>query len=309
MFVGHEKQTEIFRRAVKSGRLMHAYIFSGIKGIGKRLFAVNTAKALLCRRGAFFSPCGCPSCVQIDMGTHPDLHIYGEKETSRDGKVLNEDKIINIENVRKIVESAGMTPLEGQWKVYIIDGAHQLADTAQGGPAANALLKTLEEPGENTVFFLITDKYEAILPTIRSRAVNVKFSPLTIGQIRQALSGIVQEGSFIDRAALMSGGSVSRTLDILNEKFTDVTLYLKDGDFVKFAAAVQKFKTQEEISMAVSSVYPEALEAFKRTGRYSYCLLGYYLLDILRRFNYNANIDLIKADFSSKVIEVFSEAV
>ena len=309
VFIGHEKQKEMFRRVIENGRLMHAYIFSGVNGIGKRLFAMNLARALLCKKGSFFSPCDCPSCVQVRGGAHLDLHICDEEKILRDGDVLNKDRIINIENIRKIVESAGMTSFNGKWKVYIIDGAHQLSETAGGAPAANALLKTLEEPSERTVFFLITNKYEALLPTIRSRAINIKFSPLKREQIKKIVSYAMPKASFTDEVAVMSGGSASKALDILSSKFTDITPSIKNRDFIKFATSVRDMKTPKEMSMAISAVYAEALTAFRKTGRYSYCQLGYYLLDILRRFNYNVNNDLIKADFSSKVIEVFSEAV
>ena len=307
MFVGHEKQKEIFRRAITGGRLAHAYIFSGIKGIGKGLFAHNLAKSVLCKNGSFFEECSCPSCTLVSEGTHPDLHIYGKAKSTFMGAAINDDTVINIENARTIAESAAMTPLVGKWKVYIIDGADALCASAQGAPAANALLKTLEEPSENTVFFLITDRYDAILPTIRSRAINIPFSPLTAEQIKLIAANIVPKGTFIDRAVSMSGGSVSKTLDILNEKFTDFTAFIKEGNMIKFAAETAKLKSWEDLAAAITFVYPEVLDAFKKTGSYSYCLLGYYLLDILKGFNYNINLDIAKADFSSKIIEVFGE--
>lgn len=303
MYIGHSKQQEIFRRAVKNDKLTHAYIFSGVKGIGKRRFAINVAKAIMCENGVFFDDCHCKYCTQTDMNINPDLYIYEEKKTTDSGKVLNEDNIINVKNVRKIIESAAMTPLEARYKVYIIDNADKLTDT----PAANALLKTLEEPSANTIFFLITDRYDTVLHTIRSRCVHIRFSPLKTDEVIKITKKLYPESNFIDRAALMSGGSVSKTIEIINEKFIDLTTFLKDEDYVTFVASVSKMKSADEISNAITALMPEVLQRFKETGRYKYCQLGYYLMEILRRFNYNGNIDLIKADLSAQVIETYRD--
>lgn len=304
MYIGHQKQQEIFRRAVKNDKLMHAYIFSGVKGIGKRRFAINVAKAIMCEKKSFFTDCDCQYCTQTDLGTNPDLHIYEEQKTSPNGKVLNEDTAININNVRKIIESVAMTPFSAKYKAYIIDNADKLTDSFD---AATALLKTLEEPSENTIFFLITDKFDTVLHTIRSRCIHIRFSPLKQDEVVKITKKLYPECTYIDRAALMSGGSVSKTIDIINEKFIDVTTFIQDNDYVSFIDAVLKMKTQDEITNAITALFPEVLKRFKETGKYSYCQLGYYLMEILRRFNYNGNIDLIKADFSAQVIETFNE--
>lgn len=304
MYIGHLKQQEIFRRVVNNNKLNHAYIFSGIKGIGKKSFAINLAKAIMCENGVFFDECNCKFCKEIDFGTNVDLHIYEKKKTSDKGKILNEDTMISIDNFRELIESAAMTPLVSKYKVYIIDNAEILVNDS---PAANALLKILEEPSANTIFFLITDNYDTVLHTIRSRCVHVKFLPLKTDEVIKITKKLYPESNFIDRAALMSGGSVSKTIDIINEKFVDLTTFLKDENYVTFVENVLKMKNADEISYSITALMPEVLQQFKETGRYKYCQLGYYLMEILKRLNYNGNIDLIKADLSAQVIETFRD--
>ena len=156
--LGHERQKEILNRALANGRLAHAYLFSGPDGIGKRLVAMALARAIVCheQRG-----CGqCLACRKIDHQNHPDLHTLEPDGTS-----------IKIEQIRSFQRELNLKPLESPRKICIIEQA----DTMTVG-AANALLKTLEEPRGDTLLILLTAQPNRLLETIRSRCQPLPFT-------------------------------------------------------------------------------------------------------------------------------------
>ncbi len=156
--LGHERQKEILNRALANGRLAHAYLFSGPDGIGKRLVAMALARAIVCheQRG-----CGqCLACRKIDHQNHPDLHTLEPDGTS-----------IKIEQIRSFQRELNLKPLESPRKICMIEQA----DTMTVG-AANALLKTLEEPRGDTLLILLTAQPNRLLETIRSRCQPLPFT-------------------------------------------------------------------------------------------------------------------------------------
>ncbi len=88
---GNLKQQDFFKRVIASGRLSHSYIFSGISGIGKRMFACELARSLFCRNGSYFTECSCSSCMQVKAGTYPDLYIYGGNELKVENAARGEE--------------------------------------------------------------------------------------------------------------------------------------------------------------------------------------------------------------------------
>lgn len=225
----HKKQQIVFKDILSKGKLSHAYIFYGTEGIGKKIFAKELAKSLLCEKGIFFEDCGCPSCTLIKNGTHPDLYIFESKQDPKDENQLN------IKAVRRIAGISETTAYKGGWKVIILDDIHLLS--VEG---TNALLKTLEEPGENTVFFLITHSLNKVLPTIRSRAAAVEFNPLSDCELLDILETISPDGAWHDIAPY-AAGSV-RTAIMLNEfKIKDFITAIANKDknaigFILFSA-------------------------------------------------------------------------
>lgn len=292
---GHLKQQDFFKRVITSGRLSHSYILSGISGIGKRKFACELAKSLFCKNGSYFTECTCSSCMQVKAGTYPDLYIYGGNE-------------LKVENIRHISESAGMTGLASKWKVFILDEAEKLSNSAQI-VAGNAFLKTLEEPGEDCLFLLITSKYEMIMPTIRSRCSVVDFAPLSENDMHNVLSNIRPDMDNMAGIIKAAGGSVERALMIDDLKIGSLINDIESRNFKKFTEFVINCNDIQVIKAVMEFIYPAALARYKATGIYSYCAYGEYILEILKRLTYNINIDLAKHDFVSKTIEVFSERI
>lgn len=149
---------------LKQGRLAHTYLFSGEEKSGKEDLALAFACAVNCEAGRFFKSCECLSCSKTERGIHPDVQ-WVEKE--------DDDKFIKIEKVREVIEKAYLKPLEGKWKVFLVKEADVLKMEA-----ANAFLKTLEEPPAHTLFVLLVESRMHLLETIQSRAFEVRLRPL-----------------------------------------------------------------------------------------------------------------------------------
>lgn len=201
---GYALQKEQLRRAARSGKYSHAYLFLGGAGAGKRLLANTFAKALQCENQAE-APCGhCPSCRAFDGGNHPDvLYIRSEK------------KSIGVDEVREqIMETVDLKPYRYEKKIYLIEKADTMTIQAQ-----NALLKTLEEPPAYAVFLLLAEREEAFLPTILSRVVRFRLRPLA----EDAVAGYLmqQEGLSAEESSIYAAyaqGRIGQALALMQEE-------------------------------------------------------------------------------------------
>ncbi len=215
---GHEQQKNILRRALANKRIAHAYLFEGAEGIGKKLMALAFARALLCLQG---TGCGdCVACRKIDHNNHPDVHLINSAEAA-----------IKIDQIRELQQQLSLRPLEGRYKVCLIDGAEYLT-----AGAANALLKTLEEPQPNTVMILLSGRPEQLLSTIRSRCQRLPFRRLPLRQLSKLLS---------------------QRLDF-NETEIAVLAALSDGSFKKALGPKQQLflEKRRELIQALSALSP-----------------------------------------------------
>lgn len=148
---------------LRTGRMAHTYLFSGPEGSPKNELVTGFARALNCEKKRFFEECDCLNCHKIEKRLHPDVHWLGEEEDARS---------IKIEEVRLLLHEATLKPFEGAWKVFILQGAERLTQEA-----SNALLKTLEEPPEHSVFLLLVQTKAHLLETIQSRAFEIRVPP------------------------------------------------------------------------------------------------------------------------------------
>ena len=157
--LGQENAIAVLQNAIRHHRIPHAYLFAGDEGVGKKLTAVMFAKALNCRECEDDSCDRCVSCHKIDAGNHPDVRI-----------IAPEGQFIKIDQIRTLQKDVGYKPYEGKRKVYTLDHADTLRPEA-----ANALLKTLEEPSADSLIILVTANVYALLPTVISRCQLVRF--------------------------------------------------------------------------------------------------------------------------------------
>jgi DNA polymerase III subunit delta' len=211
---GHRPLLELLARAVARGTLPPSLLFAGPDGVGKRLTALALAQALNCEHpisadvDAGYDACAaCRQCGRIARGVHADVLVVQPGETGA----------IKIEQIRDVVDRAGYRPFEGRRRVVIVDGADAL-----GLPAQDAILKTLEEPPSASVFVLITDRPDVLLPTVRSRCQRLRFGPLAPGDVAALLMrdhGV--SAAEAHAAAAASGGSIGRAIENAGDRATE----------------------------------------------------------------------------------------
>jgi DNA polymerase-3 subunit delta' len=178
--LGNERAKEILRRMLGQGRVPGALLFAGEEGLGKKLFALELARALNCRTPRGVEGCGvCPSCVrtgkfQYPAGDDREAHKRVVWSEHRDvGQLVPYNRHILVDAVRDLERECNFRPAEGSARVFVIDDAESLSDSS-----SNALLKTLEEAPPTTHLVLVSSRPAALLPTIRSRCQTVRFAPL-----------------------------------------------------------------------------------------------------------------------------------
>ena len=206
------------QRAIASGRVHHAYLFEGADGVGKELAAFGLAQALECERRneGDSEACGaCSACERVlpkkGISRHPDVIVLerGLYEPVQIGRRTPETQDISIDQVRTLVLTrAAFPPHEGRAKVFIIRRAEELSISA-----ANALLKTLEEPNARTHFILLTTQPDALLTTIRSRTLRVRFAALSDQVIAEILAARGEAGD-VSRIVELAEGSVARAISL-----------------------------------------------------------------------------------------------
>lgn len=236
--LGHSKQISQLREAIKSGRVPHAYLFSGVEGVGKRLLAENISRVLNCQnpvnpQEALDTCDECVSCRKIINKTHPDVKII-----SPDGEN------IKIEQLKCVLRDVSFKPYEGRWKVFIFDKADLLLPAA-----ANLFLKTLEEPTARTLFILVSSRPELLLPTIVSRCQRVRFGGIPSNILFDLLKKEFKLNDDDTRFyAIASEGSIGRSFSLIAGDLKRVTeTYLSEINKFVFSADVDSSSGIEEL--------------------------------------------------------------
>jgi DNA polymerase III subunit gamma/tau len=237
--VGQQHVTRTLANAIESGRVAHAYIFSGVRGVGKTTTARILAKALNCVKGPTPEPDNtCAACREISAGTSLDV-IEIDAASNR-----------GIDQIRDLREMVRYAPASSRYKVVILDEAHQLTDEA-----SNALLKTLEEPPERVVFILATTRAEDLVETIKSRAQLFQFRLLTFQEIAGEIERIARaENLQIDSGAVAvlaraAEGSLRDGLSLLEQAIA------YSGD------AITDAQVRELLGVVAESTLDELVEA------------------------------------------------
>lgn len=208
---GHDEAWREWRAASGSARMHHAWILSGVRGLGKGLFARAAAAELVAE----------PGIPQPDWMAHPDILLLDhlpanetEEEKKAEGKPFQTRRNITIDQIRRMQSRLTTRPTLGNRRVVIIDPADDMEKSA-----VNALLKSLEEPPSGTFFLLVAHRLGRLLPTIRSRCRIMRFSPLTCGEIEDILRREVPQANAETRAAAIAAadGSPGAALEFVEQ--------------------------------------------------------------------------------------------
>lgn len=289
--IGNDKVKQFLNNAINENHILHSYLFSGIEGIGKKLFAIEFAKKILCIEQNDEQE-NCLSCLKFKSSNHPDSMILEP-----------ENNVIKIEQIRNMQEKISEKPIVSKKKVYIIVDSDCMTKEAQ-----NCLLKTLEEPPEYATIILTTANESKLLNTIKSRCIKVKFNGLLENEINQYLEQneiVVNEENYIK----ISQGSIGKLLDIKEDEdvYNQVNIVLENIDkntlidILNKAEILysQKDKIQEILDYINIYLYNtkdirkinciEYVEDTKRrlisNGNYDMCI-DYLLLRMWERINY-----------------------
>ena len=274
--VGQEAITRTLRNALASGRVAHAYLFTGPRGVGKTTTARLLAKALACTgRSAEPEACGkCPSCLDFASGAPVD--------------VLEIDAASNngVEEIRTLRENVKYAPARGRYKVYIVDEVHMLS-----GAAFNAFLKTLEEPPDHVVFVLATTDPKKIPPTVLSRCQRFDFRPISAELLTRGLTEILtQEKVEFDPAALpllvrAAEGSLRDALSLLDAAIAYGEGRLEEASVARLLGASSPVQVRALAAALLARDGAAALEAIDRAARQGESIDGFCrdVVEMLRR--------------------------
>lgn len=225
--LGHKKQIDQLKKALATRKIPNAYLFCGLKGIGKSTAALVFAQALFCEKSP--EACGvCVSCTKIKSRQHPDVFFVEAVK----------DRIL-IDQIRQLKQDLQFHPLEGSHKMVIIDDAETMTESA-----ANSLLKILEEPPPQTFFILVSSLPHRLLPTIRSRCHQMPFSPLTRQDVKTYLKKRFEiDEKNLNRMTAISQGSVGsvaamdeKFMEDVLDRFTSITGNANTADIISIAS-------------------------------------------------------------------------
>ena len=253
--VGQTHIIQTLKNAIIQNRIAHAYLFCGPRGTGKTSIAKIFAKTLNCTNSQD-APCGiCENCKMAANGSHPD--IIEIDAASNNG----------VDEVRNLIDKVKYAPMQGKYKIYIIDEVHMMTSGA-----FNALLKTIEEPPAHVIFMFATTEPNKVLPTIISRCQRFDFNKVSVNDIKYRLSVVCKnEGIEIDQDGLtliaqLADGGMRDALSILDQCVAYCTSHIDVNDIRKIYGVI----TSEDIGQLFSSVYKKDVDRFiKDIQKYS----------------------------------------
>ena len=279
---GQENAITLLKCALENHHIAHAYIFYGPDGVGKRKTALALAQYLNCpsKDEATLSSCDrCPSCSQANSNSHPDI-IQVEPDGAS----------IRIEQIRKLLARVALRSYESPYKVVIIDDAHLMTQES-----SNCLLKTLEEPTDNTVFILIASQIQKLPITILSRCQQVRFSPLSSSLMQEILSELYpQWQSRIGLVSVLAQGSLDKAAALLtNEELssarTDCYLFLLDlkekhpSDIINWCAQWDKNKKMVQLILELFQFWYRDLLLINSSVPVTLCINQDYIADLQKQ--------------------------
>lgn len=295
--IGNDKIKALLTNAINSNNVLHSYLFSGIDGIGKSLFAKEFAHMILCTSDDK-KPCEkCKSCLEFQGESHPDfLQINPE-----DGKT------IKIEQIRYLQEKIAEKPVTSEKKVYIINECDTMTREA-----SNALLKTLEEPPSYAIIILVTANESKLLVTIKSRCTKIVFRPLSEQELKTYLSSHELDTDITANMVVQCQGSIGKLLKIQEEKeiYTQVEQVIeslrKDDITQIWRKAEVLYQAKENILNLLDYMNVVFYEKLRSEQNMRYAKAVSVVEEAKKRITANANYDMTIDNLLLKLWEEFN---
>ena len=255
--IGNDENKKILNNSIINKNIVHSYLFYGADGIGKKIFAKEFAKMILCN-GEDNKPCNrCKSCIEFDSNNNPDFFIIEPDGNS-----------IKIDQIRQMQKSVLEKPIESSKKVYIIDNCHLMTKEAQ-----NCMLKTLEEPQEYVVIIMVSSNENSILPTVKSRCTKIYFKELSDSEIFKYI-GNKDDGTLLENDLIkLCGGSISKADFIANK----VDLLKQIKDFIQEIESTNKlsfiqknqllYDNKDDIYLILDYIYILLFDAARKKAK------------------------------------------
>jgi len=277
--IGNEKNKFILEKAIELKKTSHSYLFWGTEGIGKRLFALEFSKKILCLEPQN-NNCNCKSCVEFDTNNNPDFMLIESDE----GK-------IKIDQIREMQRKVAEKPLNSNKKVYIINDSDKMTTEAQ-----NCLLKTLEEPPEYITIILICSNEDNMLSTIKSRCTRIHFENLEIEKVKKYLEENYPEQQLSNNLIKLSQGSIGKAIRLnknisLYENIENILKSFQTKDLIDILKMSEEiYKSKDEINSVLEYMNTLALNLSKNDLRYINSI--YIIEDTKKRLKANSNYDM-----------------
>lgn len=280
--IGNEKTKEILKRTITLNRASHSYMFLGPEGIGKKLFAKEFAKTILCldnNKAQESSYCNiCKSCIEFSSNNNPDFIFIEPEETK-----------IKIDQIRNMQTKVAEKPIISQNKVYIIDDADTMTNEAQ-----NCLLKTLEEPPEYVTIILIGKNEENFLTTIRSRCTKIHFDTISNDKLKEYL--LKNNVDISEDLLEMADGSIKKALEISENKesyysIENIMNSIDKCDIIEILnLAGELYKSKETIFSILENINIIALKKSRLNAKFAGCIK--VVEETRKRLKANSNYDM-----------------
>lgn len=266
--IGNTENKKILKNIIENNNILHSYIFSGISGIGKFLFAKEFAKAILCQ-GNTEKPCNtCKACESFENSNNPDIIIIDEQENS-----------IKTEQIKEITNNVLEKPIQGNKKIYIINNSENMTKEAQ-----NSLLKTLEEPPEYVIIILITSNENLLLNTIKSRCLKIPFKKLSDNEIQQYFARNLENINISMLKAF--GGSIEKAINIKD----------KSDIYEKVNKIFENIENMNELQILniKEAIFADKDEVFSILDYINTIFYDKILIDVEKTHKYNECINIIE---------------
>jgi len=283
--IGNDENKKVLKNLIDNNKISHSYIFAGISGIGKLLFAKEFAKAIFCL-DSDIKPCNsCKSCESFENGNHPDIVIIDEQEES-----------IKTETIKELTNNVLEKPIQASKKIYIINNSENMTKEAQ-----NSLLKTLEEPPEYIVIILITSNENLLLNTIKSRCLKITFNKLSDDEIRQYFYGIKE--NIDNNMVKVFCGSIGKALllkgkeEIYNDISNVFSEIEKMNQLQVLTIKDRVFKDKDEVYYILDYIntilYDKIINNIEKIDKYKKCIeiIENTKLRLKKNSNYDMTID------------------